>query len=148
VFRSVSSYANTVTETIPGSADHTPEHVLAAATRGVLDRVYAGEIAAARSVFDERKNQGRATTDMALAARAATFGAIDTLLVNIDETVVGTVADEDGAIMFAAAPGAESYGVVDEIARRALKSGARILSVRTSDLPEGAHLAAILRYAI
>ena len=148
VFRSISSYAHTLAETIPGSADHTPDHVLAAATREILDRVYASEIADVRALYEDRKGQGRATQDIAQAARAATFGAIDTLLVDIEETVVGTVADEDGAVTFATAASADNYGVVDEIARRAMKSGARILSVRKSDLPEGAHLAAILRYAM
>jgi hypothetical protein len=148
VFRSVSSYAHTVTEVIPGSADHTPDHVLAQAARDILDKVYADDVATVRAVFEERKSQGRATVDIAQAARAATFGAVDTLLVDIEETVLGTVADADGAVTFSDKAGYDTYGVVDEIARRAMKSGARILSVRKADLPEGAHLAATLRYAI
>jgi hypothetical protein len=38
--------------------------------------------------------------------------------------------------------------VVDEIARRALLTGARVLGVRKDDLPGGTPLAAILRYAL
>ena len=148
VYRSVSSYAHTVAEVIPGSADHTPDHVLAKAARAILDKVYEGEVAAVRAVFEERKSQGRATVDIAQAARAATFGAIDTLLVDMGETVLGTVADADGAVTFSDKAGFDTYGVVDEIARRAMKSGARILSVRKADIPDGAHLAAVLRYAM
>ena len=99
-------------------------------------------------MFEERKSQGRATVDIAQAARAATFGAIDTLLVDMGETVLGTVADADGAVTFSDKAGFDTYGVVDEIARRAMKSGARILSVRKADIPDGAHLAAVLRYAM
>ena len=40
-----------------------------------------------------------------------------------------------------------SYGVVDEIAGRAFTAGARVLGVRRADIPGGASLAAILRYA-
>ena len=66
----------------------------------------------------------------------------------MDEVVVGTVADDDGAVTFADAPSAASYGVVDEIASRALKSGARIVAARRAEVPGGGSLAAILRYAI
>jgi hypothetical protein len=43
---------------------------------------------------------------------------------------------------------AASYGVVDEIARRVLLSGGRVLAVRGDDVPGGEPLAAILRYAL
>ena len=148
VYRSISSYVHTAADIIPGSADHTPEHELAAAARAILDKIYADEVAAVRALYAEREGQGRATQDIAQAARAATFGAIDTLLVDIEETVVGTVSDSDGTVTFAKVAGAGNYGIVDEIARRALKSGARVLSVRKADIPGGAQLAAILRYAL
>jgi hypothetical protein len=147
-YRTVSSYAQTATEVIGGSADHAPDHELAAAARTILDRLYAEEIGALADLYAIRSGQGRTTADIAQAARAATFGAIDTLLVDMDEVVPGTVADEDGAVTFADGPSAENYGVVDEIASRALKSGARVVSARKEDIPGGGALAAILRYAI
>jgi hypothetical protein len=146
VFRAVSSYAHTAGEVISGSADQTPDHQLAEAARAVLDRIYAADIASLAELYATRSNQGRATADIALAARAATYGAIDTLLVDIDQVVHGTVADEDGAITFAEGPSATTYGIVDEIASRALKSGARVVSARQADIPGGGALAAILRY--
>ena len=41
-----------------------------------------------------------------------------------------------------------TYGIVDEIAARALLSGASVLGVRKEDIPGGASLAAILRFPI
>jgi hypothetical protein len=147
--RHVLSYPHVAPEIIAGSPDETPDHQLAAAARQVLDGIYAAELAALGDLYRARENQGRATADIAQAARAATFGAVDTLIVNMDEVVDGTVGDEDGAVTFADAPGADSYGVVDEIARRTLTAGGRVLSARAADLPGGgSHLAAILRYAI
>jgi hypothetical protein len=101
-----------------------------------------------RELFETRKGQGRATTDIAQAARAATYGAIEALLVDIDEVVPGWVDEADGSIRFADESDATSYGIVDEIAARALAQGAKVLGVRKADLPGGAHLAAILRYAV
>lgn len=148
IFRAASSYPHIAERTIAGSADHTPDHELAAAARGVLDAIYAERIAALGALYAARENQGRATADIAMAARAATFGAIDTLIVDMDAVTPGTVAEEDGAVTFADAPSAGSYGIVDEIARRALNSGATIVAAREGDIPGGGSLAAILRYAI
>jgi len=97
---------------------------------------------------ESRKGQGRATTDIAQAARAATYGAIDSLLVDIEEVIPGWVDETDGSVRFAESADATSYGIVDEIATRAMMHGAKVLGVRKADLPDGAHLAAILRYAV
>ncbi|MCX7889424.1 MAG: hypothetical protein N2422_06785 [Rhodobacteraceae bacterium] len=147
VFRAASTYTHTLAEVIPGSADHTPDHVLAEAARAILDRRHAAEIAALARLYAGRAAEGRATADIAQAARAATAGAVDTLIVDMDETVPGTV-DEEGAVTFAPGESASSYGVVDEIAARALRSGARIVAARKGDVPGGGALAAILRYAV
>jgi hypothetical protein len=74
--------------------------------------------------------------ELATAARAATFGVIETLLVDIDAFVPGTVDDADGQITLGEGRPEETYGVVDEIARRAVLTGARVLGVRASDLPD------------
>jgi hypothetical protein len=70
---------------------------------------------------------------------------VQKLLVDIDEVLPGTV-DEEGKVELAAGPSSTSYGVVDEIAGRALLTGARVLGVRREDIPGGGSLAAILRY--
>lgn len=147
-FRAVCTYPHLAEETIPGSADRTPDADLAAAARTVLDGLHAAEIARLKDLFAAREAQGRATTDLAQAARAATFGAVDTLIVDIDAMVRGTIGAEDGALDFAAADDTTAPGITDEIVRRALLSGARIVSARHDDVPKGAALAAILRYAI
>lgn len=79
---------------------------------------------------------GRATTDLAHAAR-------ELLLVDIDASGQG-IMDDDGKLIIADAPSADSYDLVDEIASRALLSGAKVIGVRSSDLSVGAPLAAVL----
>ena len=86
-----------------------------------------------------------ATRD-AQAARAATYGAVQIMLMDIDELVPGKVDETDGSVTFAERASADSYGVVDEIASRVIMSGGRVLAVRKADIPRGQSLAAILRY--
>ncbi len=148
IYRTVNSYPHLAGFGIDQTPDPLTDTVIADATRPLLDRLYAEELAAIRDEFDRRANSGRATTDISSAARAATMGAIATLLVDIDTTVPGTVDEESGAVSFADAETASNYGIVDEIARRALLSGARVLGVRAVDLPSAEPLAAILRYPV
>ena len=148
IFRSVSSYPHLVATSLAGVTEHSSERELAQASRQRLDELYAREIADLKAAFEQRAGQGRATTDISDAARAATIGAIDTLIVDMDEVVPGTVDEADGRVTFGDVGGADSYGVVDEIARRALLTGARVLSGRRPDIPRQASLAALLRHPV
>ncbi len=146
IYRSTNSYPHLVDTGLGGSPDASDEE-LAAAARTILDELYARELSAIRDRFDLRASHDRASTDVATLARAATYGAVDTVLVDIDEKLPGYVDEQTGAVTFAE-DDAASYGVVDEIARRVLLSGGRVLAVRGSDVPGGGPVAAILRYAL
>lgn len=148
IFRSVTSYANLLDETITQTNDRSSESEIAQAAIPILDTAYADELKAIGETFEERRSEGRAVSDISDAARAATFGAIDTLVVDIDEVVHGTIDETSGKVHFDDAETAENYGVVDEIMGRALQNGARVLGARKSDIPGGKPLAAILRYPI
>ncbi|MCU0946196.1 MAG: hypothetical protein MUF65_12615 [Rubritepida sp.] len=143
-FRAVCGYPGLAPELLGGSPDDTPDHALAERARAVLDARHAAELATLRRLFEARRGEGRATSDLAQAARAATFGAIATLIVDMDAEVPGELADADGALTLGGGAGS----VTDEITRRALATGARALAARRGDIPGGGELAAILRYAI
>ena len=145
VFRSVCSYPQLVVESIAGNPEQASDEDLGRASRAILDRRHQAELTQLRSLFEARSAQGRTTTDVAQAAKAATFGAVATLLVDIDDVVPGSI-DDDGRVSFDAASQG-SQGVVDQIAARALASGARVLGLRRADIPGGGSLAAFLRYA-
>jgi hypothetical protein len=147
IYRSVNGYAHLAPQTIEGSPDAFTDAQLAEHARPVLDAVYRDQLAAWRARFDDSASRGRTTTDVAQAARSATAGAVDSMLVNIDEIVHGTI-DDQGAVTFADRPGPGSYGIVDEIADRVILSGGHVLAVRAEDIPAGKSLAAILRYPV
>jgi hypothetical protein len=113
----------------------------------ILNRLYSREIQAVTALYDELKPR-HATTDVSYAVHAATAGAIDQLLVDLSSVVPGLVSDIHGSVTYSASDDAETYSVVDEVARRALCTGARVLGARRDDLPERAPLVAILRYLI
>ena len=148
LFKQVSSYPHLLDETIGESPDRLSEAELAERARPVLDNAYAKQIIDVKAEFDRRTGESRTTTDIADAARAATFGAIQTLLVDIDSVVPGLVDDETGAVTFADQDAATAYGVVDQITARAFANGATVLGVRREDIPGGKDLAAILRYPL
>ena len=143
IFRSVNTYPFLAEEGIEGNPEKLTDAELARASREVLDRLHQASLADLGELFAARSKDSRATTDIAEAARAATFGAVAVLLVDIDAVVPGLV-DENGGVEMHDGPG--SYGVIDEIARRSLASGARVLGVRKDEVPGGGPLAAILRY--
>ncbi len=147
IFRSVSSYPHLLGEGLAEAVDRLSPAALAERARPLLDAAYAAEVAEVRALIAARQEAGRTTFDVATAARAAVAGAIETLLVDMDATVPGTLEETTGEIAFAAGPGPASYGIVDQIAVHALAAGARVLSVRADDLPADGPLAATLRYA-
>lgn len=148
IYRSVNSYPHLAETGIQRSPEGTTDEELASAARTVLDELHARRLSELRERFEQRFDQDRASTDVAAVARAATYGSVDTVIVDIDQKVPGFVDDESGAVTFAEEDDAVSYGVVDEIVRRVMLSGGRVFAVRAPDVPGGGPVAAMLRYAL
>lgn len=147
IFRSVNSYPNLAPTTIAGNPETTSDAELAERARAVLDELYADQLRELLALYERRAAEGRTLADVAEVARAATYGAVDTALVDIDAVVPGSVDEETGAVAFGEA-GPDRYGVVDEIARRVWLAGGRVLAVRSDEIPGQGPVAAILRYAL
>jgi len=148
IYRSVNSYPNLTDAIIGGNAEETPDEDLGRAARGILDELYAAELDELVDRMARRAAHGRAVTDLSDVARAATYGAVETLFVDIDQSVPGLVDEETGAVTLSDSEDAVSYGVVDEILRRALLSGAEIFAVRADDMPGGGAVAAGVRFVV
>jgi hypothetical protein len=148
IYRSVNTYPHLAPGGVLDSPETMTDAQLAEAARGALDGLHAQAAAEWRAQFAERTGQGRATTDVAVAAVAAVRGALDSVMVDIDGVVPGSIDPETGAVTFAATDDAVAYGVVDEIARLTLQAGGRVLAVRQADIPGGGQVAAILRYPL
>jgi hypothetical protein len=147
IYRSVNSYGHLARAAIEGNPEEITNGELAERARSVLDDIYRKELSDWKELFASRDNEGRATTDIAQSARAAVAGAIESMVVDIDEIVPGHMND-DGSIVFAKQPKSSNYDLVDEIAKSVIVTGGRIIGARKSDIPREGSLAAILRYAL
>ncbi len=146
IYRTINTYPRlsaTTIETNSGPSDSE----LAQRARSVFDAGYEEQLDEWRSLFEERRDEGRALLDVASVARAATYGAIHSIMIDITATVDGVIGD-DGSVTFADAPGPDSYDILGEIAARVLHSSGTVLAVRTEDIPHESPLAAILRYPL
>jgi Bacterial archaeo-eukaryotic release factor family 11 len=148
IYRSVNSYPQLAPESIAGNPENASDAELAARARQVLDGLYAERLRRTHDLFEHRSAHGRGLLDIGDVARAATYGAVDTVLVDIDDVVPGSIDEQSGAVTLAPEHAADRYGVIDEIARRVWLAGGTVLAVRRDDVPGPGGVAAILRYPI
>jgi hypothetical protein len=148
IYRSVSAYPLLASRSIAGNPERRSDTELVAEARAVLDELNAAALREVLDLYGRREPESRAVADLAVIARAATQGAVDTLLLDIDESVPGSIDEQTGALQLSPADDAVNYGVVDEIARRVWRTGGSVLAVRREDVPGGGPAAAILRYAL
>jgi hypothetical protein len=146
IYRSVNSYPHLAATSLRGNPDAVADGELADEARSVLDDIYAAELEDLGELFEERASRGRGATDVGDVARAATFGAVETAIVDIDSKLAGTIDEETGAVT--PADNADDGGVIDEIARRVILSGGRVVAVREADVPHGGPVAAIFRFPV
>src|SRR5262249_8468069 len=147
IYRSVNTYPHLLAASMPGNPDASSDAELTESARRVLDDLYAAQLRTIQETYALPVSQRRASAHIAHFARAAPYGLVDTVLVDIDEVVPGSVEEETGAVTFADTDDAVNYGVVDEIARRVWLNGGNVLAVRRDDIPGKGSVAAILRYA-
>jgi hypothetical protein len=146
IFRSVNSYPHLAAATIEGSPEGRSDNELGEAARPILDQIYAEELRNLRDLFDRRSASGRTAVEIGDLGRAATFGAVETLFVDIDAKLAGTIDEESGAVSLDDTERAGDYGVIDELCRRVILADGTVLAVRAAEVPGGGPAAAILRY--
>lgn len=117
---------------------------LAQRARVVLDEHYRATLADWRETFGSLQAHGRASSQLSDIARAATAGLVDTLLFDFEWTAEGVI-DDAGAVTMADEPSASTYGLVDELAARVLRTGGTVRAVRRDDLPDDSAVAATFR---
>lgn len=141
IFRQNSSYAHVAEDAITGNPDALTEEQLADSAREILDAIYAKDLKELHETFFELQANGLASADLSDLARAAAFGAIDILAIDMNAEVAGSVTD-GGALELDT-----EHDALEDIARRALLSGAQVLALREDDMPGELQATDILRYS-
>lgn len=147
-YQSINTYAHFAPEVIEGNFDEASNEQLAGKAEPILEHMRNAELERWRDDFAQFENQGRATTDIAETARAALYGAIESLMIDPCAQVYGRLAEEDGSVQFGDATTGGNYSLIDEIATRVLHSSGRVLAVPSSAVPNGSPVAAILRFGV
>jgi hypothetical protein len=146
LFRAVCSYPGLVAESVNESPEGLSDSEIVTAARRVLDDVHAARLDDILATYEALAGQDRTETDLATLARAATHGMVDTLLVDLDAFVPGTI-DDAGELVYAESDDAITYGVTDEIARRTWLAGGAVIPIRDEQLPGPTPAAGLLRWA-
>lgn len=141
IFRQVCSAPSLADEGLDTNADIWTDTDVAEAVRPVLVEHAAHVDADLAALVDQRAGQRRVATDLADIARAATYGAVATLVLDRDFDVPGSIAD-DGTLS------TEGTLLADELARRVFAEGGEVLALASDRLPGGAPATAILRYPL
>ena len=140
IFRSICSYPHLLADGVEANAETWNDAEIAEAVRPVLESASQARAADLASLVSLRRGQKRVATDLADIAKAATAGAVDTLIVDraaneggsLDEA--GNLVLEDGGV-----------NVVDVVAARVLAQGGRVLALDAAELPDG-QSTALLRW--
>jgi hypothetical protein len=146
IYRSMNSYPYLLDEALTGNFDQASPAELAAAAREILTRAYQKQTAVLQDRFSRLKVQHRTSSDLEEIAQAATLGAVDTVLIDIDTAMEGTM-NESGGVELSGSPTVHTYDIVSETAVRVLLCGGSVVGLRRADIPEGRAMGALLRYS-
>ena len=142
IFRQVCSAPTLAATGVEANADKWTLTQIADAVKPVLVQHTADSDVALAALVDERRGQRRATTDLADIARAATISAVATLIVDREYDERGTIGDDGSLVLDPAGP-----VLAEELARRVVANGGRVLALAADRLPGGSPITAVLRYA-
>jgi hypothetical protein len=148
IFSAACTYPLLSHEVIGGNPETTSTDELTERGRVILDQAYHQQLAQAAELFEQRRSNERAVSDVADVARAATLGMVDTVFVDIDDVLWGRIDESTGAVTYCDAEDLDAYGIVDEIVRRVWDAGGTVMAVRSDEVPGGDTVAAILRYPL
>src|SRR5262249_47208379 len=134
IFRSVNSYPHLADRSLPGSPEASTDAELGEAAREILDGLYAEQLRDLAALFEQRSVSGRTAVEINDLGRAATFGAVETLFVDIDAKLAGTIDEESGMVSLDGVERTGDYGVVDELCRRVILGDGTVLAVRAAEV--------------
>ena len=146
-YRETDTYPHTAEETISGNQEHRRHDEFAAEVRAIVSRRFDGEICARLDRVEALRNDGRSSTDVMEIARAAQEGRVESLIVDVERELYGTLSGGIGSVAPDGEASASTYDVLDELVGLTIRQGGEVIGVEEDKLPEDVKVAAIFRYA-
>jgi len=98
--------------------------------------------------YNERAAHNEGENDVEQVAYAATIGQIETVLIDEDARIEGTINPDTGTVMYGAAADAQTDDVVDTIAEYVLRFDGEVRFIPNAHMPTDTGVAAVLRFAM
>jgi hypothetical protein len=146
-YRDINAYPNLLDRGIATHPDSLSPDELESRARLILDDYHRMQLEDWRDRFRTRRAHQLGVQTLGEVARAAAAAAVEELLYDVDAQIEGSI-DDLGVLTLADEPGPTTYDVVDEIAVRVFGSGGLVRAVNRDEIPDGAPVAAILRFPV
>lgn len=146
-YAEVNTYPHLMADHIAGNQSRTGDEEIAARARAIVETRFTATLVEALDRVEALRHESRGSSDLSEIARAAQEGRVDTLVVNLDETVYGRLEDGVGSFVPGEEANVATYDILDELVGRTVSTGGRVLAAHADALPEGLQAAAVFRYA-
>lgn len=149
IYREASTYQNLLKDSVPGSPDRENPKELHEQAWKIVRPIFEESQKKAFEKYEQLDGQknGLATSDLASAVKAATFGQVETLFVPLGEQKWGRYDAQNNRVILESEPSAENEDLLDLAAAETILNSGQVFAVPREQLPGDGDLAAILRYA-
>jgi hypothetical protein len=120
---------------------------MAAEARAIVARRFDAETRSRLDRVGALRRDRLSSTDVTEIARAGQEGRIESLIVNVERELYGSLSGGVGAVAPRAQASATTYDLLDELVGLTLRQGGDVIGVEEDKLPDGVKAAAIFRYA-
>jgi len=146
-YREADTYSHTMVESISGNQEHRRRDEFAAEARAIVARQFGAKIRSRLDRVEALRRDRLSSNDVTEIARAAQEGRVESLIVNVERELYGSLNSVVGAVPPREHASATTYDVLDELVGLTLRQGGEVIGVEDSQLPDGVKAAAIFRYA-
>ena len=145
-FREACEYPYLSSETVSVDPGHMAIDELHTRSLKAAEKIFESELDKALERYGNATSSGAAITDTAEVVKAAAQGRVDTLLLNPDFAVYGEYDHENARVAVREEREPGDCDLASFAAEQSLVKGGRVYTVENGRMPDGAGLAAILRY--
>ncbi|MDY0289371.1 MAG: hypothetical protein RBR15_11150 [Sphaerochaeta sp.] len=146
VYAEVNTYPNLVDEGIAGNPDEMNAKDLHAKAWAIVEPIFTKDRETNMAKFRQLAGTGKTTTSVTDAVLAAHRGQVETLFVAHGVEAWGTFDPETEKVKLSDGKQAGDEDLLDLAAGKTLVKGGSVFALSPQDIPDNAHVAALLRY--